>query len=50
MKKKKQTYIDVVFNVPHSDIVEKSGFVQVHETTWKNSRKSKQDKYNEIIR
>lgn len=27
VEKEKKTYIDVVFIVPHSDVVEKSGFI-----------------------
>ncbi len=40
----KKTYIDVVFIVPHSDIVEKSGFIQVHKGAWKQQGgRDKQD-------
>lgn len=32
-KTEEKTYIDVVFHVPHSDVVEKGRFIQVHKRT-----------------
>lgn len=43
----KRTYVNVVFTVPHSDIVEKSGFIQIHKGTWEQEEDT-QDKWNEM--
>ena len=42
-EKKDKTYIDVVFIVPHSDIVEKSSFIQVHKRAWGSRKKQKHE-------
>lgn len=37
-KEKIKTYIDVVFIVPHFDVMEESGFIQVHKWAWKDKK------------